>query len=62
MTEYPQDYVYKKVDNIVFGVLSPKMVKQMSSAKIVTPELYDTYNERTRELTARGLLKKVSVM
>jgi len=41
MTEFPQDFVYKKVDNIVFGVLSPKMIKQMSSAKIVTPELYD---------------------
>ncbi|MBW2972695.1 DNA-directed RNA polymerase subunit A' [Candidatus Woesearchaeota archaeon] len=34
-------YVYKKVNSIVFGVLSPKMIKKMSSAKVVTPELYD---------------------
>ena len=33
--------VNKKVDAIVFGVLSPKLIKKMSSAKIVTPELYD---------------------
>ncbi len=33
--------VHKKVDAIVFGVLSPKLIKKMSSAKIVTPELYD---------------------
>ncbi len=41
MSEYTGDYVYKRVESIVFGVLSPKMIKQMSSAKIVTPELYD---------------------
>ncbi|MFH1510297.1 MAG: DNA-directed RNA polymerase subunit A' [Candidatus Woesearchaeota archaeon] len=40
-TEEPVHYVYKQVDSIVFGVLSPKMIKQMASAKIVTPELYD---------------------
>ncbi|MEM4398169.1 MAG: DNA-directed RNA polymerase subunit A', partial [Candidatus Woesearchaeota archaeon] len=34
-------YVYKKVDAIKFGVLSPKMIKEMAAAKIVTPELYD---------------------
>ncbi len=34
-------YIYKHVSSIVFGVLSPKMIKKMSSAKIVTPELYD---------------------
>ncbi len=34
-------YVYKKVKSLVFGVLSPKMIKKMSSAKVVTPELYD---------------------
>jgi DNA-directed RNA polymerase subunit A' len=34
-------YAYKKVKSLVFGVLSPKMVKQMASAKVVTPELYD---------------------
>ena len=33
--------VYKQVDKIVFEVMSPKFVKEMSSAKIVTPELYD---------------------
>ncbi|RMD58667.1 DNA-directed RNA polymerase subunit A' [Candidatus Woesearchaeota archaeon] len=34
-------YVFKQVDAVVFGVLSPKMIKKMASAKIVTPELYD---------------------
>ncbi|MBU2560822.1 MAG: DNA-directed RNA polymerase subunit A' [Nanoarchaeota archaeon] len=34
-------YVYKKVKSLVFGVLSPKTVKKMASAKVVTPELYD---------------------
>ena len=34
-------YIFKKVASIVFGVLSPKMIKKMASAKIVTPELYD---------------------
>jgi DNA-directed RNA polymerase subunit A' len=34
-------YVFKKVDSIKFGVMSPKMIKQMAAAKIVTPELYD---------------------
>ena len=37
----PQNYVFKEVDKMVFGVLSPKMIKKMASAKIVTPELYD---------------------
>ncbi len=32
---------YKKVDRIIFGILSPKLIKKMASAKIVTPELYD---------------------
>src|SRR3989344_8384427 len=32
---------FKKIKSITFGVLSPKMIKQMASAKIVTPELYD---------------------
>ena len=35
------EYVYKKVDAIVFGVLGPNMIKKMATAKIVTPELYD---------------------
>ncbi|HLC32467.1 MAG TPA: hypothetical protein VJJ82_01445, partial [Candidatus Nanoarchaeia archaeon] len=34
-------FVYKQVSSIVFGVLSPKIIKKMASAKIVTPELYD---------------------
>ncbi|MDD5331988.1 MAG: DNA-directed RNA polymerase subunit A' [Candidatus Nanoarchaeia archaeon] len=33
--------VYKKVDSIVFGLLSPKEVKKMASVKVVTAELYD---------------------
>ncbi|MEK6861901.1 MAG: DNA-directed RNA polymerase subunit A', partial [Nanoarchaeota archaeon] len=36
-----EEYVYKKVDSILFGVLSPKHIKKMGAAKIVTPELYD---------------------
>ncbi len=39
--EFESQYVYKKVKSIVFGVLSPKMIKKMASAKVVTPELYD---------------------
>ncbi len=39
--EAPQSYVFKQVDKVVFGILSPKMIKKMASAKIVTPELYD---------------------
>lgn len=34
-------YVYKQVESIIFGILSPKMIKKMASAKVVTPELYD---------------------
>ncbi|MBW2980558.1 DNA-directed RNA polymerase subunit A' [Candidatus Woesearchaeota archaeon] len=34
-------YIHKKIDKIVFSVFSPKMVKKMASAKVVTPELYD---------------------
>ncbi len=41
MADQELQFVHKKVNNIVFGVLSPKMIKKMSSAKIVTPELYD---------------------
>src|SRR3989338_8153513 len=33
--------VYKQVEKIVFEIMSPKFLKEMSSAKIVTPELYD---------------------
>ena len=34
-------YVHKSVNSILFGILSPKMIKKMASTKIVTPELYD---------------------
>ncbi len=33
--------VYKKIDKISFGMMSPKLIKKMACAKIVTPELYD---------------------
>jgi DNA-directed RNA polymerase subunit A' len=33
--------VSKKVERIEFGLMSPKFIKDMASAKIVTPELYD---------------------
>ena len=36
-----EEYVYKKVKSIVFGLFSPKEIKKMASVKIVTPELYD---------------------
>ncbi|MFA4917166.1 MAG: DNA-directed RNA polymerase subunit A' [Syntrophales bacterium] len=36
-----EQYIHKQVKAIVFGVLSPKMIVKMASAKIVTPELYD---------------------
>ena len=36
-----QDHTFKKVSKISFGVLSPKLIKKMATAKIVTPELYD---------------------
>jgi DNA-directed RNA polymerase subunit A' len=35
------EYVSHKVRAIKFGIMSPKKIKQMSVAKIVTPELYD---------------------
>jgi len=34
-------YVHKHVTSIIFGVLSPKLIKKIASAKVVTPELYD---------------------
>ncbi len=34
-------YFDKYVDKIIFGLLSPKMIKKMACVKIVTPELYD---------------------
>ncbi len=33
--------LYKKIDSIVFGMISPDLVRKISVAKIVTPELYD---------------------
>src|SRR4030043_197904 len=36
-----EQFIYKQIDKVVFGLLSPKMIKNMASAKIVTPELYD---------------------
>ena len=33
------EYVYKKIGSIVFGLLSPRTAKKMASVKIVTPEL-----------------------
>ena len=34
-------HISNKIKAIRFGTLSPKMIKQMSVAKVVTPELYD---------------------
>ncbi len=36
-----QPYIYKKIDKIVFGLLSPKMIEKMAAVRIITPELYD---------------------
>ena len=36
-----QNIIRKKVAELKFSLLSPEQVKKMSSAKIVTPELYD---------------------
>jgi len=36
-----REHVYKKISHIVFGVLSPQLIKKMACAKIVTAELYD---------------------
>jgi DNA-directed RNA polymerase subunit A' len=33
--------IHKKINKITFGIFSPKMIKDMATAKIVTPELYD---------------------
>ncbi len=41
MLEAPESHIYKQVKSISFSVLSPQLVKDMASAKIVTPELYD---------------------
>jgi len=36
-----QTYVYKKLKSIIFSLTSPKNIKKMASAKVVTSELYD---------------------
>ncbi len=41
MEEDMRRIVHKQVDTLVFGILSPKHIKKMAAAKIVTPELYD---------------------
>ena len=33
--------IYKYIDSIEFGLMSPKLIKKLAKAKIVTPELYD---------------------
>ncbi|MCH8328784.1 MAG: DNA-directed RNA polymerase subunit A' [Nanoarchaeota archaeon] len=39
--EPEETHVYKQVKSIVFSVLSPKIIRDMATAKVVTPELYD---------------------
>src|SRR3990167_8156780 len=41
MIKMEEEHTYKQVGSILFGILGPKMIKKMASAKIVTPELYD---------------------
>ncbi|MDD3174989.1 MAG: DNA-directed RNA polymerase subunit A' [Candidatus Nanoarchaeia archaeon] len=36
-----ETFTHKKISSIKFGLMGPKIIKDMSSAKIVTPELYD---------------------
>ena len=36
-----KQYVSKKIESITFGLMSPKHIKKIAVAKIVTPELYD---------------------
>ncbi|MBI2151311.1 DNA-directed RNA polymerase subunit A', partial [Candidatus Woesearchaeota archaeon] len=33
--------VHKKIENLSFGIFSPKQITSLAAAKIVTPELYD---------------------
>ena len=35
------NYIDKKIKKVVFGILSPKLIKKMAATKIVTAELYD---------------------
>ncbi|MEM4755648.1 MAG: DNA-directed RNA polymerase subunit A' [Candidatus Woesearchaeota archaeon] len=34
-------FVHKEVGSLVFAILSPKVIEEMSTVKVVTPELYD---------------------
>jgi len=36
-----QPTISKKIQSIIFGIMGPKFIKEMASAKVVTPELYD---------------------
>ena len=36
-----EEYIYKKIGSIFFGLLGPTLIKKMACVKIVTPELYD---------------------
>ena len=36
-----EPYVYKKIDKIVFGLLSPNMIEKIAAVRVITPELYD---------------------
>lgn len=35
------EYIYKQVKSVFFGLLSPKIIRKMAAVKVVTPELYD---------------------
>ena len=41
MNKMARGLIRKKVGEIKFNLLSPDQIKKISSAKIVTPELYD---------------------
>jgi len=36
-----QEHIFKKIGSIVFGFLSPDIIRKMAAVKVVTPELYD---------------------
>ena len=41
MSDETQHFIYKQVKSIEFALFSPRIIKKMASAKVVTPELYD---------------------
>lgn len=41
LSDEESQIVHKRVKSIIFGFMSPAMIKKMASAKVVTPELYD---------------------